>query len=268
MKEDRILKTTPIFQVDAFSTQPFSGNPAAVCPVSGFFTDKEMIAIAAENNLSETAFVDLNTNPFFIRWFTPKVEVNLCGHATLAAARILFDEYLPDEVDCVELNSMSGRLSATREENLIYLNFPTDEPQKINQNILIEQALGYRPVDLLKGKDDILAVFDNEAIIRRITPDFKKLVRLESRGLIISSESTSFDFVSRFFAPQSGINEDPVTGSAHTVLTPYWAKRLGKDKMIGFQCSERGGELQCWLKKDRVMIGGATARYMDGTIRL
>ena len=128
--------------------------------------------------------------------------------------------------------------------------------------------MGHRPVDLLKGKDDILAVFDNEAIIRKVTPDFEKLIQLESRGLIISSKSTSFDFVSRFFAPQSGINEDPVTGSAHTVLTPYWAKRLGKDKMIGFQCSERSGELQCWLKKDRVMIGGSTARYMDGTIRL
>ena len=128
--------------------------------------------------------------------------------------------------------------------------------------------MGHRPDDLLKGKDDILAVFDNEAIIKKITPDFEKLMQLESRGLIISSKSTSFDFVSRFFAPQSGINEDPVTGSAHTVLTPYWAKRLGKDKMIGFQYSERGGELQCWLKKDRVMIGGATARYMDGTIRL
>ena len=268
MKEDRILKTIPIFQVDAFSTQPFSGNPAAVCPVAGFLTDKEMIAIAAENNLSETAFVDLNTNPFFIRWFTPKLEVNLCGHATLAAARILFDEYLPVEVDHVEFNSRSGRLSAIRDKNLIYLNFPNDEPKKINENILIEQALGRRPVDLLKGRDDILAIFDDEAIIKKITPDFEKLMQLESRGLIISSKSTSFDFVSRFFAPQSGINEDPVTGSAHTVLTPYWAKRLGKDKMIGFQCSERGGELQCWLKKDRVMIGGSTARYMDGTLRL
>jgi PhzF family phenazine biosynthesis protein len=164
VKEDRILKTIPIFQVDAFSTQLFSGNPAAVCPVSGFLADQEMIAIAAENNLSETAFVDLTTDPFFIRWFTPRVEVNLCGHATLAAARILFDEYLPYEVDCVELNSRSGRLSATREKNLIYLYFPTDEPKKINENILIEQALGHRPVDLLKGKDDILAVFYNEAI--------------------------------------------------------------------------------------------------------
>ena len=179
MKEDRVLKTIPIFQVDAFSTQLFSGNPAAVCPVSGFLTDKEMIAIAAENNLSETAFVDLTIDPFFIRWFTPKVEVNLCGHATLATARILFDEYLPDEVDCVEFNSKSGRLSATREENLIYLNFPIDEPKKINENALIEQALGHRPVDLLKGKDDILAVFDDEAIIKEITQAIETVPEIE-----------------------------------------------------------------------------------------
>jgi len=260
------LKTLPIFQVDAFSSKVFGGNPAAVCPVSGTLTDIEMIAIAAENNLSETAFIDISVDPFFIRWFTPEVEVSLCGHATLASARILFDEYLPKSIEHIEFNSKSGKLSASKQKDLIYLNFPIDNPRIIDENIRIEEALGYKPVELLRGKDDLLAIFDDELVISKITPDFEILKLLDSRGLIVSAESFQFDFISRFFAPQSGINEDPVTGSAHTVLIPYWAKKLGKNKMTGFQSSKRGGQLECRLNKDRVIIGGATARYMHGTI--
>ena len=260
------MKTLPIFQVDAFSSKVFGGNPAAVCPVSGTLTDIEMIAIAAENNLSETAFIDISVDPFFIRWFTPEVEVSLCGHATLASARILFDEYLPKSIEHIEFNSKSGKLSASKQKDLIYLNFPIDNPRIIDENIRIEEALGYKPVELLRGKDDLLAIFDDELVISKITPDFEILKLLDSRGLIVSAESFQFDFISRFFAPQSGINEDPVTGSAHTVLIPYWAKKLGKNKMTGFQSSKRGGQLECRLNKDRVIIGGATARYMHGTI--
>ena len=256
----------PIYQVDAFSDQVFAGNPAAVCPISVALTDDQMLAIAAENNLSETAFIHLYKNPYYIQWFTPTMEVNLCGHATLATARILFDEYLPPAIQQVNFESRSGKLSAYKNGNLIYLDFPKDEPINVEENLLINEAINYTPVELLKGKDDILAIFNDEDIILGMTPDFEKLKHLESRGLIVSAKSTKFDFVSRFFAPQSGINEDPVTGSAHTVLVPYWSKKLMKTKMTAFQHSLRGGQLECQLNKDRVMIGGKTARYMDGSI--
>ena len=194
------------------------------------------------------------------------MEMDLCGHATLATVRILFDEYLPASIQQVEFESRSGKLSAYKNGNLIYLGFPKDEPINIEENLLINETVDYIPVELLKGKDDILAIFNDEDIILDMTPDFDKLKNLESRGLIVSAKSEKFGFVSRFFAPRSRINEDPVTGSAHTVLVPYWSKKLMKTKMTAFQHSLRGGQLECQLTKDRVMIGGKTARYMDGCI--
>ena len=183
------MKTLPIFQVDAFSSEVFAGNPAAVCPVSGTLTDIEMTAIAGENNLSETAFIDISADPFFIRWFTPEVEVNLCGHATLASARILFDEYLPKTIEHIDFNSKSGKLSASKQRDLIYLDFPIDNPRIIDENIRIEEALGYKPVELLKGKDDLLAIFDNELII------LKKEITLKDMISFIRSKKVRKKFI-------------------------------------------------------------------------
>ena len=262
------IDTLPIYQVDAFTTELFSGNPAAVCVLTDPASDEVMQAIASENNLSETAFINISVQPFSIRWFTPLMEVDLCGHATLAAARILFDDYLPPQAHEISFGSRSGILSAIKRDDLILLDFPVDIPTKIKSISTIQNGLGVNPVSILRGKEDLLAVFETESTIASIVPDYSILSRLDSRGLIITAPGATSDFVSRFFAPQSGINEDPVTGSAHTVLTPYWANILDKQTLTSRQLSDRGGTLYCELLGQRVLIGGATRRYMKGSITI
>ncbi|MEC7974116.1 MAG: PhzF family phenazine biosynthesis protein [Pseudomonadota bacterium] len=258
----------PIFQVDAFADKVFSGNPAAVCPIMQELDESQMQHIAAENNLSETAFIKIDTEPYSIRWFTPTIEVDLCGHATLAAASVLFEEYVGARKTEVRFSSKSGELVASKNDGMIYLDFPVDYPTHLEKNSLIPEALGIQPIGYYKGKFDILVEFPTEREIREIDPDYRLLERLNSRGLIATAPGVEVDFVSRFFAPQVGIDEDPVTGSAHTTLTPFWSERLGKKDLDAQQLSSRGGRLHCKLLSDRVLIGGKTARYLSGFLNI
>ena len=257
----------PIYYIDAFTENVFQGNPAAVVVVKENLADETMQAIAFENNLSETAYVNISSSPYLIRWFTPTVEVDLCGHATLASARVLFDEYLPGDCSQVIFTSINrGTLTAFKKGDLIYLDFPADQPEEVEQNKVIYEGLGEKPLKTYKGQDDYLAVFGGEEIIRSIEPDFNKLSQLDSRGLIITAPGEEVDFVSRFFSPQSGVNEDPVTGSAYTLMVPYWHGILGKKKFSAKQLSFRSGDVECELLESRVLIGGKTARYLEGEI--
>ena len=257
----------PIYYIDAFTENVFQGNPAAVVIVKENLTVENMQSIAFENNLSETAYVNITSSPYLIRWFTPTVEVDLCGHATLASARVLFDEYLPSDCSQVIFNSRKrGTLTAFKKSDLIYLDFPADQPEEVEHNKLIGHGLGEKPLKTYRGKDDYLAVFDDEDIIQTMAPDFKMLSQLDSRGLIITAPGKEVDFVSRFFSPQSGVDEDPVTGSAYTLMVPYWHDILGKKKFAARQLSFRSGDVECELIEDRVLIGGKTTRYLEGEI--
>ena len=264
------MKSIPLFQVDAFTDRLFSGNPAAVCPLEEPLSDEQMQSIAMENNLPETAFIDLSESPFRIRWFTPLAEIDLCGHATLASSRILFDDYVGSDTREIYFSSNSGALRVFKQGEQIFLDFPTDEPVRVNPNSrdgsLIEQIIGVGPVGVLKGRDDFMAVVESEEQVLSVVPDMILLEDLPSRGLIVTSMGKESDFVSRCFFPKLG--EDPVTGSAHTVMTPYWAKELDKMSMIAYQRSKRGGVLHCELAGDRVLIGGSSIRYLDGRIYL
>jgi len=258
----------PIFVIDAFTDKVFGGNPAAVIPVNNPLDEKVMQAIASENNLSETAYIDMSSTPFSIRWFTPTVEVDLCGHATLATARVLFDFYLPEDTEEVSFSSRSGELKAFKKGELIYLDFPADNPGPIKGGKEINEAIGAVSLKIYRGKDDYLAIFNDEDTIRKISPSFEKLSKLDSRGLIVSAPGDQVDFVSRCFFPQTGVNEDPVTGSAHTLMMPYWSNILGKEKLSAQQLSPRSGNLSCELHGERVLIGGRTAQYMKGEISI
>ena len=264
------MKSIPLFQVDAFTNKLFSGNPAAVCPVEEALSDEQMQAIAMENNLSETAFIHMNENPFRIRWFTPLAEIGLCGHATLASARILFDEYVGSDANEINFSSNSGPLRAFKQGEQIFLDFPTDEPVEVEPESsvvsLIEQIIGLEPIRSLKGRDDYMAVVGSEEQVLSVVPDLNLLEDLPSRGLIITSTGVKSDFVSRCFFPKLG--EDPVTGSAYTVMTPYWSRELNKISMIASQRSKRGGVLNCEWAGDRVLIGGSSIRYLDGRLYL
>ncbi|HCW08017.1 MAG TPA: isomerase [Cytophagales bacterium] len=253
------------YQVDAFTDKIFKGNPAAVCPLETWLSDEMMQNIAMENNLAETAFYVKEGNGFHIRWFTPTVEVDLCGHATLATAFILFHhENL--EGDTVTFNSRSGFLTVTKSGELLTLNFPVDIFQEVDAVKQLEQSIGFKPQKTFKGKTDYMLVFENENIIREMKPDFKLMAQVKARGVIVTAKGTSVDFVSRFFGPQSGGDEDPVTGSAHTTLTPYWASVLGKKELRAEQLSSRGGKLFCELHDDRVLISGTAKLFSEGTI--
>ena len=257
-----------MFQVDAFASKLFSGNPAAVVILESFLDDRVMQSIAAENNLSETAFVDINTNPISIRWFTPSMEVNLCGHATLASGRILFDYYPNLAEEEINFDSKSGVLKVQRCDDGLRLDFPVDPPILMKTNSLFLEILGIKPSKILRGKDDYLAVFVNQKQIEDIQPNFSPLKNIDARGLVISAPGDEVDFVSRCFYPEAGIEEDPVTGSAHTMLTSYWAEQLNKDEFQARQLSERGGELKCRLDGDRVLISGSSVIYFEGTITI
>lgn len=257
-----------MYQVDAFTSRLFSGNPAAVVILESTIEESIMQSISSENNLSETAFIEINNNPITIRWFTPSIEVDLCGHATLAGARILFD-YYADKFDTeIIFNSNSGILKVTKNNDELCLNFPVDKPQEVKKSKIFTEILGMEPINLLKGRDDYLAIFNKQNHIEEIEPNFSLLSRLNARGIVISALGNEVDFVSRCFFPEVGIEEDPVTGSAHTMLTPYWANKLQKNKLKALQLSKRGGELNCRLSKDRVYISGKSVIYFDGIISI
>jgi len=255
------------YQVDAFAESIFKGNPAVVCPLDTWLPDSVMQNIAMENNLSETAFYVKEGEGFRIRWFTPTIEVNLCGHATLATAHVLFNhENFSGKV--ILFQSKSGLLEVSRDGETITLDFPADLVTEIPiTNDLIE-GLHAKPIKLYKGRTDYMVVLENEEQVRNCNPDFTLLGKLPARGIIITARGKEADFVSRFFAPKSGINEDPVTGSAHTTLIPYWAKVLNKTRLSAYQLSARGGKLQCELKGDRVSMGGIGKLFSTGIIYL
>ena len=262
------VRTIDIFQVDAFTKSIFKGNPAAVCPVKDWPSDELMQWIATENNVSETAFVLLDSNPLEIRWFSPTVEVDLCGHATLATARILFDEYLRPKEKTIIFQYKGGLIKASMEGDLVHLDFPCDEPVAVNNISILNNILENKPDKLYKGKDDYLAIYSNAELVLKANPSFSNLKKLNARGLIISAPGQDTDIISRCFYPQIGVNEDPVTGSAHTLLTPYWSERLEKCKLTAHQASTRGGYLECERKGDRIIVGGYTARYSSGKLHL
>lgn len=255
-----------IYQIDAFADRQFDGNPAAVVPLDAWLPDETMQAIAMENNLSETAFFVPSDGAFHIRWFTPKREVRLCGHATLASAFVLFNEldYGSDEII---FDSLSGRLSVSRSDDLLTLDFPSREPERCEVPGHLARGLGATPLECYRG-EDYLAVFSSEQELTEIVPDHSHLARLDLRGVIITAPSSRYDFVSRFFAPKYGTPEDPVTGSAHTQLAPYWSGRLGKTQLRARQISRRGGNLLCQMHGDRVHIAGSAVKYMEGTIEV
>ncbi len=256
-----------LFQVDAFSDQVFEGNPAAVVPLEKWLPDEVMQKIAMENNLSETAFFIPVKEGYHIRWFTPLTEVNLCGHATLASAHVLFNHLNFNEKEIV-FESRTGTLKVKKESGYILLDFPASELNEIELPAGIEKAFGTQPIKCIKGREDLMFVFNDEKEINTINPDLHYLKTLDCRGIIITSTSNEFDFVSRFFAPVEGIDEDPVTGSAHTMLIPYWAEVLGKTELLAKQISTRGGVLKCKWAGNRVEIGGKAITYLKGNIFL
>jgi len=258
----------PIYQVDAFTSELFSGNPAAVCILDEWLDDARLQAIAAENNLSETAFLLKCGEDFKIRWFTPIREVSLCGHATLASAFVIFN-CLEWSESIVRFQSLtSGVLPVTRNDDLLEMDFPARPPSRQSVPQRLADALNHSPVDVLGTAQDLLVVLEDERAVRELKPDFPLLMQIERRGTIVSAPGDRCDFVSRFFAPHVGIQEDPVTGSAHCILVPYWAKRLGKKRLQARQVSKRGGELFCEDRGDRVTIAGKAVLYLEGIIAI
>ncbi len=253
-----------LYQVDAFAKEPFEGNPAAVISLETWLPDDLMQSIAEENNLSETAFFVPTKTGYHIRWFTPTMEVDLCGHATLAAAFVLFN-FLGCNKGMIEFYSKSGKLTVLQKGDWLVMNFPAQTPTNCNIPDDAIRAFDKKPVVCLRSVDYIL-VFETESDILSIRPDMDYLKKLDLRGVVITAESKQYDFVSRFFAPKYGIDEDPVTGSSHTQLVPYWAERLGKTKLTAKQVSCRGGELVCEIQNDRVLISGMAAKYLEGRI--
>lgn len=252
------------YQVDAFASRTFEGNPAAVCPLEHWLDDGLLQAIAEENNLSETAFFVLSEKGFKLRWFTPVKEVDLCGHATLATAYVIF-EILGYPKHVITFESRSGELMVEKKGRLLEMNFPACPPSPcgIPENLI--QALGHQPIEVFMA-DDYMAVFGHEEIIRSISPNQTLLSQLDLRGVIITAPGIEIDFVSRFFAPKYGIPEDPVTGSAHCILAPYWAKKLGKNILTAKQLSKRGGNITCEVKADRVLLSGCAVTFMEAEI--
>ena len=255
-----------IYQIDAFAENQFEGNPAAVIPLVKWLPEATMQAIAEENNLSETVFFVPTRNGFHIRWFTPVKEVELCGHATLASAYVLFN-ILGCKEEVLSFESLSGELLVTKNDNLLTLDFPAQPPEICSTPALLSSGLGKTPIECLKH-DDYVAIFANEEDVLGLTPNNEVLMQLNLRGVIATAPSSEFDFVARFFAPKFGIPEDPVTGSAYTQLMPYWVGKLEKSKLHAKQVSNRGGKLFCELKGDRVLISGNAVTYMEGRIEI
>jgi len=258
----------PIYQVDAFTAALFSGNPAAVCLLRDWPGDAELQSIAAENNLSETAFLVGNGTGFDLRWFTPVTEVALCGHATLASAFVLF-HYRGWQEKAIRFRTRkSGELVVTRRDGLMEMDFPARPVHAVNPPAGLNEALRVRPQKVLGSAEDILVILDDEQSVRELHPDIGALGAVECRGVIVTARGETSDFVSRFFAPRVGVAEDPVTGSAHCVLIPYWSGILGKKTLHALQVSKRSGELFCEDCGDRVRIAGRAVLYMEGTISI
>lgn len=255
-----------LYQVDAFTEKLFGGNPAAVCPLNKWLDDDLLQKIAMENNLAETAFYVKQDNRYEIRWFTPNVEVDLCGHATLATAYVLFYHENHTENTIIFHSPRSGELRVSKKADRLTLDFPIDEFCKISISNEITSCFDKKPIDVYKGKTDYMLVYEKETDITDIKPQFEFIAKLKARGVIITARGETVDFVSRFFAPQSGIIEDPVTGSAHTTLTPYWAEKLNKTELSAIQLSARKGYLQCRLSGERVEISGQAKLYLKGEI--
>ncbi len=256
----------PLYQVDAFTNKLFHGNPAAVCPLEQWPDDATMQQLAAENNLSETAFFVKNGDRYDLRWFTPEVEVDLCGHATLASGFVVF-QYLDKSLESVEFSTKSGILKVEKDGDYLCLDFPSRPPSECEAPGELLDALKIRPVKTLAARD-YLIVYDSEDDILALEPDMGLLTRLDRLGVIVTAPGKSVDFVSRFFAPNAGIPEDPVTGSAHCTLIPYWSRELGKNELTARQVSKRGGDLRCEDLGDRVKIAGQAVAYLQGAIEL
>ena len=258
-----------LFQVDAFTDQLFKGNPAAVLPLDNWLPDDQLQAIAMENNLSETAFFKTKGKEYQLRWFTPTKEVKLCGHATLATAHVLM-EHLGQGLDGqLTFQTLSGPLMVRRDKQGWYtMNFPSDHLQLIPPSPVLREALNTFPVETYKGREDLLVILEEQTIVEQLQPDFKLLKKLDYRGVIITAPGREKDFVSRCFYPNYGVNEDPVTGSAHSTLTPYWSKRLEKSKLNALQASTRTGILRCRMLDERVEISGQAVTYLEGRIKM
>jgi len=256
----------PYYQVDAFTARTFGGNPAGVCVLREWLPDDVLQRIAAENNLSETAFFTREEGFFHLRWFTPTVEMDLCGHATLAPAWVLFSE-LGQAGDTVKFQSRSGWLIAARRGDLVELDFPSRPPAPCAAPDELLRGLGRKPKEVLRARDYV-AVFESEVEVAALTPDQALLAQVDCLGIIVTAPGQDSDFVSRFFAPRAGVAEDPVTGSSHCSLIPYWAKRLGKTELFARQISKRGGELYCRQAGDRVAIGGRAMVYSRGELEV
>ncbi len=258
-----------IYQIDAFTTQTFGGNPAAVCILDSWLSPELMQKIAQENHLAETAFAVKREDIYEIRWFTPEVEVDLCGHATLATAYVIFHYYELKKNTIQFYSGRSGDLFVNKaDNNWLTMDFPADTLVAIKNIDEIDHALGKAPIKTFKGKTDYMLVYNSQKEIEDLAPNFFLLDQVDARGVIVTAPGTEVDFVSRFFAPSCGIPEDPVTGSAHTSMTPYWSKELDKTKMTAKQLSKRGGELVCEMLNDRVKISGKAVPYLFGEIEI
>lgn len=259
--------TLPIYQVDAFTNELFRGNPAAIIPLKNWLTDIEMQKIAAENNLAETAFFVAKEDDFELRWFTPELEIDLCGHATLATAHVIYTE-LGYGKSMINFHTLkAGTLMVSKQNNLYTLDFPSRPAvaSQLPEGLLAAIGHNKNPSEVLKSRD-IMLVYETESDILALQPDFSALAKLDLLGVIVTAKGKNSDFVSRFFAPSAGVNEDPVTGSAHCNLIPYWANKLGKNTLHAFQISKRRGELWCELKQDRVLMSGEAITYLKGVI--
>lgn len=257
----------PYFEVAAFASQPFAGNPAGVCLLENdWLPDAVMQNIAAENNLAETAFLVRRGDRFDLRWMTPTIEIDLCGHATLASAHVLIHHRNYDR-DLICFDSKSGELRVTKEDGRLVLDFPAKPAKACTAPAKLSEALRATPRLVLKERD-YLAVFDSESEVAAIQPDFEMVASLDAQGVVVTAPGDQCDFVSRYFVPAAGIPEDPVTGSTHCSLIPYWSERLGKRELVARQISRRGGDLFCENRSDRVRIGGCAATYMQGVIAL
>jgi len=255
-----------IYHVDAFTSELFGGNSAAVCPLEGWIAEELMQKIAMENNLPETAFCIKSNGAYEIRWFTPTVEVDLCGHATLATAFVLFN-YEGHDNDEIVFNSLrSGTLKVKKQEDFLTLDFPTDRIENIELTPELSKCFNTSPTEALKGKTDYILIFNNEQEIIKLQPDLPAILNLDARGVIATARGDMVDFVSRFFGPKTGVDEDPVTGSAHTSLIPYWTTQTGKKELVAVQLSRRKGFLKCKYLGERVEISGRSKLYLKGEI--
>ncbi len=259
---------TEIIQVDAFTDTPFASNPAAVCVLSEPGDERWMQKVAREMNLSETAFLNRQRDGYHLRWFTPTTEVDLCGHATLASAHVLWEAGHLKPSQTARFHTKSGLLTAERRRDWIELDFPALPEKAATRMPGLAKALGVRIKHLGKSRFDFLVEVESEKVLRSLKPDFGRLREMRVRGVIVTSRASSagFDFVSRFFAPGSGVDEDPVTGSAHCCLGPFWGERLGKTELLAYQCSDRGGVVRVRLSGDRVRLGGQAVTVLRGEL--